>query len=103
MISESLLFCPNCESNRTVNNGSTHHKNPNFSALACGRQFLQAHFKKTISPETNNLIDKLLLEKISLAAIARVPMFLKNACKIMSRLTMLKFLEKRSSAQKKEK
>ena len=30
-------------------------------------------------------------------------MFLKNACKIMLRLTMLKILEKRSSSQKKGK
>ena len=52
----------------------------------------------------NQEIDQLLLEKISLAAIARVANFSKkNACKIMSTLTMLKFLEKRSSAQKKEK
>ena len=47
-------------------------KSPNLSALACGRQFVQDSSKKTVSPETKKLIDKLLLEKISLAGIARV-------------------------------
>jgi hypothetical protein len=39
---------------------------------ACGRQFVENPKKGPISPETKALIDKLLLERISLASIACV-------------------------------
>lgn len=71
-MSESRLHCPSCESFQTVKNGSPHHKKPKFKCQACGRQFVQNYSKKVISSETKSLIDKLLLEKISLAGIARV-------------------------------
>ena len=38
----------------------------------CGRQFAPAATKKVISRQTWELIDKLLLEKLPLAGIARV-------------------------------
>jgi len=38
----------------------------------CGRQFVENPKKGRISDETKELIDKLLLEKLPLAAIARV-------------------------------
>jgi transposase-like protein len=38
----------------------------------CGRQFVPDTTKKVITPQTWELIDKLLLEKIPLAGIARV-------------------------------
>ena len=39
---------------------------------ACGRQFVQDPQHRAISDETKTLIDKLLLEKLPLAGIARV-------------------------------
>ncbi|MCA2526215.1 MAG: IS1 family transposase, partial [Microcystis sp. M61BS1] len=38
----------------------------------CGRQFVINPTNKTVSDETKQLIDKLLLERISLRGIARV-------------------------------
>ena len=64
--------CPNCESKDVVKNGFIHNGNQNHKCKACGRQFVEAPRQKIISEETKALIDKLLLEKIPLASIARV-------------------------------
>ena len=64
--------CPNCESKDVVKNGFIHNGNQNHKCKACGRQFVEAPRQKLISQETKALIDKLLLEKIPLAGIARV-------------------------------
>ena len=100
LMSELLSSCPSCESQQTVKNDSTHHRNPNSTALACGRQLVQHHFQKTISPETKSFSIKLLLEKNSLAAIARVTNVSEPWLKMMSTLSMLKLFNKLSSAQK---
>ena len=55
-----------------VKNGFIHNGNQNHKCKACGRQFVEAPRQKIISEETKALIDKLLLEKIPLAGIARV-------------------------------
>ncbi|NUN64639.1 IS1 family transposase (plasmid) [Pseudanabaena biceps] len=64
--------CPNCNSKDVVKNGFIHNGNQNHKCKACGRQFVEAPRQKLISEETKALIDKLLLEKIPLAGIARV-------------------------------
>jgi IS1 family transposase/transposase-like protein len=64
--------CPNCKSKDVVKNGFIHNGNQNHKCKACGRQFVEAPRQKIISEETKALIDKLLLEKIPLAGIARV-------------------------------
>ncbi|MCA6560879.1 MAG: IS1 family transposase, partial [Pseudanabaena sp. M079S1SP2A07QC] len=64
--------CPNCNSKDVVKNGFIHNGNQNHKCKACGRQFVEAPRQKLISEETKALIDKLLLEKIPLAVIARV-------------------------------
>ena len=46
-------------------------KKPKFKCKMCGRQFVENSTKKFISETTKELIDKLLLERISLAGIAR--------------------------------
>ena len=51
---------------------TTHHRKSQFQCQSCGRQFTLNSSKKFISDETKALIDKLLLEKLSLAGIARV-------------------------------
>jgi transposase-like protein len=43
-----------------------------FKCKNCGRQFVQDPQNKLISEETKSLINKLLLEKLPLAGIARV-------------------------------
>jgi transposase-like protein len=63
--------CPNCTSARTVKNGRIHNGKQRFLCHACGRQFVEQPTKKVINSATRELIDRLLLERISLAGIAR--------------------------------
>jgi transposase-like protein len=64
--------CPACDSTHTVKNGKIHNGKQNFKCCNCGRQFVQDPQNKVIDQVTKTLIDKLLLEKIPLAGIARV-------------------------------
>ena len=66
------MNCPNCCSNHSVKNGSLGNGKPKFKCNACGRQFVENPKKQPISGGIKQLIDKLLLEKIPLAGIARV-------------------------------
>lgn len=66
------MICPNCGGNETVKNGSLTNGKPKYKCKVCGRQFVENPKKGRISDETKELIDKLLLEKLPLAAIARV-------------------------------
>ena len=68
----STRTCPSCGSQHIVKNGRTHSGKSNHKCKACGRQFVDNPQQKLISQETKDLIDKLLLEKIPLAGIARV-------------------------------
>jgi IS1 family transposase/transposase-like protein len=63
--------CPDCGSNHIVKNGRIHNKKPKYKCQSCGRQFVENPTNKVISSQTKDLIDRLLLEKISLAGIAR--------------------------------
>ena len=67
-----MLSCPRCGSDHVVKNGRIHNGKQNHKCRACGRQFVQNPQQKLISPETKELINKLLLEKLPLAGIARV-------------------------------
>ena len=67
-----LLHCPSCQSIKVVKNGRIHNGKQNHKCRDCGRQFVANSQQKIISQSTKNLIDKLLLEKIPLAGIARV-------------------------------
>ena len=64
--------CPSCNSEQIVKNGKIHNGKQNYKCRDCGRQFVENPQNKIIHQETKNLIDKLLLEKIPLAGIARV-------------------------------
>jgi transposase-like protein len=68
----SPLSCPSCDSSEVVKNGRIHNGKQNHKCRACGRQFVEDPQQKRIDPATKALIDKLLLEKIPLAGIARV-------------------------------
>ena len=69
---ESTISCPRCDSSRIVKNGFIHNGKQNFLCKSCGRQFVLDPKNKVIEHETKDLIDKLLLEKLPLAGIARV-------------------------------
>jgi len=67
------MNCPECDSSRTIKNGSRKNGKQNYICLSCSRQFIEdpsPHYH--ISEETKALIDRLLLEKLPLAGIARV-------------------------------
>jgi len=67
-----MPLCPECGSDHVVKNGRIHNGKQNHRCRSCGRQFVENPEQKRISEETKVLIDKLLLEKIPLAGIARV-------------------------------
>ena len=66
------MNCPDCLSNEIVKNGSLSNGKKRYQCKSCGRQFVLDPQKSKISDETKILIDKLLLERISLAGIVRV-------------------------------
>ena len=65
------MICPKCGSQQVVKNGSIHNKKPKFKCKSCGRQFVDDPKNQPIPDSTKQLIDKLLLERISLAGICR--------------------------------
>jgi hypothetical protein len=66
------MQCPNCQGSWVVKNGSIHNGKPKWKCKACGRQFVAQPKQHRISNETKQIIDKLLLERVSLAGIVRV-------------------------------
>lgn len=64
--------CPSCGSFHSIKNGSTHNHKQKYQCKDCGRQFVLNPTNKPISSDTKSLIDKLLLERISLRGIVRV-------------------------------
>ncbi len=70
--SSPLFPCPNCGSHPTIKNGSIHNGKPKRQGKECGRQFVINPTNKTVSDQTKQLIDQLLLERISWRGIARV-------------------------------
>lgn len=64
--------CPTCGSRHLIKNGSVHNGKPKYQCKSCSRQFVVNPTKTTVSQEIKQLIDRLLLERISLRGIARV-------------------------------
>jgi len=64
--------CPKCHSQSFVKNGFNATNKQMYRCQDCGRQFVLNPEKSAISDENKSLIDRLLLERLSLAAIARV-------------------------------
>jgi insertion element IS1 protein InsB len=64
--------CPRCGSSQVIKNGSIHNGKAKFGCKACQRQFVENPAWRPISAETKALIDRLLLERMSLAGIGRV-------------------------------
>ena len=66
------MHCPDCHSMHVVKNGFNSTKKQMYRCSNCGRQFVLDPIKSKLSDEQKQWIDKLLLERLSLAAIARV-------------------------------
>lgn len=66
------MNCPKCQSTLVIKYGHTHYGKPRFRCQACGRQFVENASRQPVEEGTRQLIDKLLLERLALAAIARV-------------------------------
>jgi transposase-like protein len=64
------MNCPTCQSENIIKNGSIHNGKQKYACKDCNRQFVLEP-ENCISPEKKDLIDKLLLEKITKAGIAR--------------------------------
>lgn len=69
---EENIPCPRCGSIHSVKNGSIHNGKPKRHCKNCGRQFAINPTNHSVSLEIKQLIDKLLLERISLRGIVRV-------------------------------
>lgn len=67
----SKILCPRCQSAHIIKNGSIHSGKQKYQCKDCGRQFVENPTKKYVTPETKAIIDRLLLERISLRGIAR--------------------------------
>jgi insertion element IS1 protein InsB len=66
------LICPTCGSNDVMKNGMTRRGKQNHKCRDCGRQFVENPQWKPKADDTLAKIQLLLLERISLAGIARV-------------------------------
>jgi IS1 family transposase/transposase-like protein len=66
------LICPTCGSDDIMKNGTTRRGKQNYKCRDCGRQFVENPQWRPIPPDNKAMIDRLLLEKIPLAGIARV-------------------------------
>lgn len=61
-MSDSVISCPCCRSNRIVN-GFIHNRNQNFKCKDCGRKFVLDPKNNVIGEETKNLIDAPTIRK----------------------------------------
>lgn len=66
------LLCPSCGSDDIMKNGTTRRGKQNHKCRDCGRQFVENPQWQPKAKDTYGLIDRLLLERIPLAGIARV-------------------------------
>jgi insertion element IS1 protein InsB len=67
-----MAVCPRCGSHHVIKNGHIHNGKAKFACKECRRQFVENPQHQPISEETKGLVDKLLLERVSLAGIVRV-------------------------------
>ncbi len=66
------MKCPYCAQENVVKNGSNSAKKQKYKCNECNKQFVLNPQKQPISEEKKRLVEKLLLEKVPLAGIARV-------------------------------
>ena len=63
--------CPRCQSPQYKKNGHIHNGKQNHQCKDCGRQFVDGFEQYLVSDETRDLIERLLLERLSLRGICR--------------------------------
>ena len=63
--------CPQCQSPKFKKNGHFHNGKQNPHCHDCGRQFVQCFEQYLISDDKRGLIERLLVERISLRGICR--------------------------------
>src|SRR6476660_2883835 len=63
--------CPQCGSRQYKRNGRIHTGKQNHKCKACGRAFVLVPENRVITEEQRALIERLLLERISLRGICR--------------------------------
>jgi len=63
--------CPNCGSEEVSRNGQTRHRKQNYKCRECGRQFVLNPAWKAITKQQQELMSRMLKERISQAGIAR--------------------------------
>ena len=66
------MECPNCQGQHVVKNGHIHNGKQNHICRDCKRKFVVDPKKQPISDQKKQFIDKLLLERVPIAGIARV-------------------------------
>ncbi len=66
------MNCTRCGSENTKKNGHTHYGKQNYYCHKCGSQFVESGQDWFVSELEKELINKLLLERISLSGICRV-------------------------------
>lgn len=66
------MKCSYCGSEKTKKNGHTHYGKQNYLCHGCNRQFVEGGSSWYINSYEKSLINKLLLERLSLAGICRV-------------------------------
>jgi insertion element IS1 protein InsB len=64
-------MCPRCQSSKYQKNGHLHNGKQNQQCEDCGRQFVEGFEPSLLSDETRALIERLLVERISLRGICR--------------------------------
>ena len=64
-------LCPRCKSLKYKRNGHIHNGKQNHQCKDCGRQFVDCFEQYLISDDTRQLIERLLLERLSLRGICR--------------------------------
>jgi insertion element IS1 protein InsB len=64
--------CPRCQSSKYKKNGHIHNGKQNHQCRDCGRQFVQCLEQYLIPDDRRALIERLLMERISLRGICRV-------------------------------
>lgn len=68
---DALPPCPRCGASHVVRNGLTRAGSVNLLCRGCGRCFVPHPKRPPITPEREELVRRLLLERLSLRAIAR--------------------------------
>jgi insertion element IS1 protein InsB len=64
--------CPKCRAQQFKKNGHIHTGKQNYRCKSCGRQFAVHAANRLINEDQRRLVERLLLEKLSLHGICRI-------------------------------